>query len=314
MPSSSVLAFTDSDEYAAAMRQAAVKLTPVERGNFSARLLRVELHRLWMQRFSANLGWTSHIDYQGGQVTFAFQTQEGPHMTRNGRECGFSSITQLSAGQRYYLHSQEAASYGTLSLPVDEMVSLGEAFGGRDLAPQQDFQILTPSPCALAKLRRLHEAAGNLAEDAPTVLATPGAARGLEQALLEAVTKCLHGAEPHEDKAATRQHAAIMRRFHRTIERHLDEPLYIPELCKEIGTSLRTLNACCQEHLGMGPKRFLLLRRMNLFRRALRDGSPAETTVTEIATRYGFWQFGRLAVEYRALFGEVPSATLARPV
>jgi AraC-like DNA-binding protein len=63
----------------------------------------------------------------------------------------------------------------------------------------------------------------------------------------------------------------------------------------------------------MSPKRYLLLRRMNFARQALRDGSPGATTVTEIATQYGFWQFGRFAGEYRSLFGESPSATLGRP-
>jgi AraC-like DNA-binding protein len=64
----------------------------------------------------------------------------------------------------------------------------------------------------------------------------------------------------------------------------------------------------------MGPKRHLLLRRMHLVQRALSESTPVDTTVTEIATRYGFWQFGRLAVEYKALFGEAPSATLKRPL
>jgi transcriptional regulator GlxA family with amidase domain len=160
----------------------------------------------------------------------------------------------------------------------------------------------------------LRAAAADLAEDAPLVPAHRDAAHGFEHALVEAMLGCLGGTQTRNDRAAARQHAAIMQRFHDVIERNLDEPLYIPELCKEIGTSLRTLNACCREHLGMGPKRYLLLRRMNLFRRSLQDASPAETTVTEIATRYGFWQFGRLAVEYKARFGESPSATLARPV
>jgi AraC-like DNA-binding protein len=40
----------------------------------------------------------------------------------------------------------------------------------------------------------------------------------------------------------------------------------------------------------MGPKRYLLFRRMHMARRALGERTPAEATVTEIATRYGFWQ------------------------
>jgi AraC family ethanolamine operon transcriptional activator len=52
---------------------------------------------------------------------------------------------------------------------------------------------------------------------------------------------------------------------------------------------------------------------MHLARRDLQESASTATTVTEIATRYGFWQFGRFAGEYKALFGELPSTVLARP-
>jgi AraC-like DNA-binding protein len=52
---------------------------------------------------------------------------------------------------------------------------------------------------------------------------------------------------------------------------------------------------------------------MHLARRALIRADPATATVTGVATEYGFWELGRFSVQYRALFGESPSASLRHP-
>ena len=74
------------------------------------------------------------------------------------------------------------------------------------------------------------------------------------------------------------------------------------------------MRLCCQEQLlwGMGPHQYLMRRRrMYLARRALL-AAVTETTVTEIATLFGFWHFGRFSAGYHTIFGEFPSTTLAR--
>jgi AraC family ethanolamine operon transcriptional activator len=50
---------------------------------------------------------------------------------------------------------------------------------------------------------------------------------------------------------------------------------------------------------------------LNLARRELQRRN-SQTSVTATAMNFGFWHLGRFADEYRSLFGESPSATLAR--
>src|SRR3984893_792816 len=126
-----------------------------------------------------------------------------------------TNIVRYREGQSYYRLSSGFACYGAMSLPVAELVSVGAAIAGRDLTPPRDALIVNPSPSAMAKLRRLHAAAGQLAEDAPEVIAHPEAARGLEQALIEAMVGCLGKGEVGEDRSALRHHAMILRRFRR---------------------------------------------------------------------------------------------------
>jgi AraC-like DNA-binding protein len=84
------------------------------------------------------------------------------------------------------------------------------------------------------------------------------------------------------------------------------------ELCATLGVPERSLRTSCMQHLGMGPMSYLRLRRLKSVRRALCSASPDDSSVAELARRYGFTELGRFAVKYRQVFGELPSATLQR--
>ena len=313
MPSSAVCTFSDPDEYAAAIRNTKAEVTVTGRGRFTAEITRIDLHRLWMQRFSDDLPRVGHSAATSGRVIISFRTKPGPSLLWGGAEMQLTNIVRHGERESTFQRSSGSASWGAMSLPAEDAVTIGETLGGCDLRPPRDATLITRPPYAMARLQRLHAVTGQLAEDAPDIIAHREAARGLEQALIEAMVDCLSNGEVRGDRSAQRHHSAIMRRFRRAVEENSDQPLYIPELCATVGVPDRTLRVCCQKQLGMSPKRYLLLRRMHLARQALRDGNPGTTSVTEIATQYGFWQFGRFAGEYRSLFGEAPSATLHRP-
>jgi AraC-like DNA-binding protein len=312
MPSSAVRIFTDPDDYAATIRQGRVELTVTGRGHFTAQLVRIDLHRLWMQRFSENLPRIVHGTGLGGRAVITLRTNSGPSVSWSGVDLSPTNVVRHMEDGSSHQYSSGATGLGSMSLALEDMASVGSVIAGCDLAPPRDTQILTPSPSAMAKLQRLHAAAGHLAENAPEVIAHPEAARGLEQALIEAMVGCLTAADTSEERSAQRRHELIMRRFRTMVEEHPDEPLYVPEICRAIGIAERTLRKCCQEYLGTSPKHYLLTRRMQLARRDLRRADNDATTVTQIALRYGFWQFGYFAGAYKSLFGELPSTTLAR--
>ena len=110
-----------------------------------------------------------------------------------------------------------------------------------------------------------------------------------------------------------RRHDPIVARFEEFLEANPDTSLYLTEICAAIGVAERTLRVACEEHLGMGPIRYLSLRRIHFVRRALLRADPSTATVTRLATDHSFWELGRFSVAYRVLFDESPSESLRRP-
>lgn len=84
-------------------------------------------------------------------------------------------------------------------------------------------------------------------------------------------------------------------------------------IARDLGISRRSLFYAFQRALGIGPRKYFELQRLHELRRALKAAEADRTSVTELATRYGFTQLGRMAGIYKKHFGETPSETLRKP-
>ena len=87
----------------------------------------------------------------------------------------------------------------------------------------------------------------------------------------------------------------------------------VGDLCRAPAETPRTLECGFRDGLGLSPLRFVRLLRLHWARRELAAAQAGTTTVADIADRLGLLHHSRFAADYAALFGEMPSQTLARP-
>jgi AraC-like DNA-binding protein len=92
---------------------------------------------------------------------------------------------------------------------------------------------------------------------------------------------------------------------------HLSEPIQLELLAQVSGVRPRTLEMHFKMFLGTTPLGWARRMRLARARQELLRAGP-HTTVTDVALAAGFSQLGRFAVEYRKIFGEVPSTTIQR--
>jgi AraC-like DNA-binding protein len=313
MPWSKVLSFNDPFQYQSSIRAADVELYPTARGEFGAELTQINLHQLWMQRFDEKLPQVYGGRVRPGRRVIGFLTTDHqPGFQHCGIEVSPRDIV-VSNYEVMHHRTRGDCHYAAMSLATEDFDAACETILGHECSGLARKHLVRPDSALMARLVRLHETAGQIAKTAPEILALPEVARSIEQELVHVMIRCLDDGEALGMTAGGRRHDAIVARFEEFLEANPDQPLYLTEICAAIGVSERTLRVACEEHLGMGPIRYLSLRRMHLVRRALLRADASTATVTRLATDHGFWELGRFSVTYRKLFDESPSQSLRRP-
>jgi len=303
--------FEEADELARSIQGAQLRITPKERAPGAWALMPIALERGFVQFIDEPCAALTHGVISRDVAGFGVALANTGGYRMNGHPVSGNVFAMFGPGAAHFASSSGPTRWAAVSFaPMDLGTALGALRGGEPPTLGTVFRPVLAAPGAANAAVDLLFAALTTIESDPSAFATANARASLERSLLDAFARAVTSADSTavQDRAklpATR----LVRQCEEYLESHLHLPVYIAELCALTGASERTLRNAFHTVYGVGPTRYLVQRRLALARRALRHAQPGDT-VTAIATRNGLWDLGRFAADYRALYGEPPSATL----
>ncbi len=301
------LLLNDFDEMAAAARGWDQHYTKLRRGAFSGGLTQAHTARLQL----GTVAWNCDLLVTGtvpkGAQTFLLVSAPDHSARIGGNPIPAGAAATRSDHDELYFVTSAATGVLVLSLDqglLDRTTDMMFGAGWREIGGGAPVLRLRDATGAQSALRRV---LAGMCRD-PARLVDPAVAAIVEE---EAALSLLS----RLDLPAPRVHPAERLRAARRVDEYLhangSRPVTIAELCAATGTRERTLHVACREYLGLPPGAYLRVLRLHAARRDLRELGPA-TTVTDTATRWGFFHFGEFSAAYRRLFGELPSQTAGR--
>ena len=301
---SSFDAFFDSVRYA---NLRAMILEP-DRGRWS-------LTNLAFSSVSIQWGWAAGkaiVEGAGiaGGVSIFLQTHGVPAFSGNGRRLDELSLMVIKPGEEFCLAADPSPRRWCSLYGLGGDLVCGKE--GATTPTGSSPGVVRVSSEQIAGLRLLLDQLDEVVQQEPAAFDSSSAQKAAQQKLVRVIRDIL--GRPQEAESAPGRHVVsrpqIIRRSMEFVEQHDGEFVSVEQLANAAGVSERTLRDAFQEYFGVAPIQYLNRRTLHQVRKALQVADPAATTVTDVLTRFGVWQFGRFARDYRFLFSELPSKTL----
>ena len=170
-------------------------------------------------------------------------------------------------------------------------------------------------PVEEARLRSLLSQLDEALWRSPEVFADPRSRQKVERELLAVFLGALRsgcGSLTQPPPLRTGSRFLRLRQARDYLAAHTHEPIYLEDLCANLGLTSRGVENLFQDLLGISPMTYLRHQRLHGVRRDLLQAEPTSGAVKFAALNWGFLHHGHFARDYRSLFGEKPVETLAR--
>ena len=315
VPSSAVTTIA-LDGFHPAVMEEAFRLGTVEHvqlapGHFRGRLMRAEQGASRIDWASYNIPLLALGEMPGDRVTLGFVFDISEPCWLNGHEVSAATPVLFTEGTEFHYRSPRGWQGLAVQLPREQA-----EVAGLELRDQGVTPLAAEPQCARGAEREFAavlEGLRDIALGIPAISDAAACLRRLESHLLDlfSATAMDTSSSPSARATDPARRAQLVRRATDFMYARLGEPLRVGAICRDIGCDWKTLKRAFLAVNGVPPKRFLTMARLSMARRTLLR-APPDASVTSIALNCGIHHLGPFSCEYRRVFGEVPSETLAR--
>jgi AraC family ethanolamine operon transcriptional activator len=225
-----------------------------------------------------------------------------------------SSVTVIRGGSDFELLTP--ANYQILGISIDENVFNDyicevehiDCFGQLG---QREVLMVDPETkrrvCEL--LQGILSEAGALS----AILGNTPSNEVLQDRILMVLATLFESISPVEDHSSLTQkkRKRIVEKIREYMFEHIEDDISIPDLCRDLHVSRRTLQYCTEDVVGMSPAAYMRVLRLNGVRRDL-FFCGRDTQVTDVAMSWGFRHLSQFAGDYSRMFDMLPSETLSK--
>jgi AraC-like DNA-binding protein len=309
------LLFSSADEMSRAMHGLEIEINVLRDGFFPYGLLSAQLGECMLDVAEVGASVTAAGAVVQHSTLLIAPLQRAGAWYLNGLPCEPGDLAVFRPGAETFAFTSGPVRWASLQIPAQAWAHMADEFGaGESMRRRGNMEMVTLAPAARSSLHQALRDAVALLRDYPCLAEMPQIRQTISQGLVQAFTRAALQAELGPAMPVPGfLHGRVVKAAEDFLRANPEMLLlHVSDLCSAARVSERTLRNAFNEAFGMGPMRYLRIRRLNQVRGLLLDPQGAIVSVTQAAMRFAFFDLGRFARDYRALFGEKPSETWGR--
>lgn len=314
IPQALHLSFSDCEGFKDLVKHDDVEITQVQPGRFANSVSLIPLEHMMFRYGKKATPWISTGAAEPGHISLLVDLNYRILPIINGmRQEGRPFVQLYGGGAEHCTVAHDPGEFAFVPIPIPILEQALQRLG-IDVLPVSSGR-MTAIHADDETFRQLNDTFQGLrtsAENSPELFLSQEVRRTVERELLTRLALVIERAGSTPVYSQPRNvRMSVLRKAREFLDAKAHTPVYLAELCGAVGVPERTLRDTFQTMLGVSPLKYLQLRRMRQARATLQQANKDTHSVKSIALDNGFWELGRFAVEYKRLFGESPSETLA---